>query len=55
MSNSEIKYYQEDYTEQKIEENLSEDVVNILETFKLLSVEDKIVVKRLIKTVDIFA
>lgn len=54
MSNSEIKYYQEDYTEQKIEENLSEDVLNILQLFRLLSASEKVDVKRLIRKEGIF-
>ena len=55
MSDTVKHYWDEEYPQEKIDNKLSEDVINILETFKLLSVENKIVVKRLIKTVDIFA
>jgi hypothetical protein len=55
MSDTVKHYWDEEYPQEKIDNKLSEDVVNILETFKLLSVENKIIVKRLIKTVDIFA
>ena len=48
-------YWEEEYPQEVKDNKLSEDVVNILETFKLLTIEDKIIVKRLIKTVDIFA
>jgi hypothetical protein len=56
MSNSEIKYYQEDYTETRAEEreNLSEDVLNILQLFRLLSASEKVDVKRLIREEEIF-
>ena len=55
MSDTLKHYWEEEYPQEKIDNKLSEDVVNILETFHLLKIEDKIVVKRLIKTVDIFA
>jgi hypothetical protein len=56
MSNSEIKYYQEDYTEIKIEEieNLSEDALNIIQLFRLLSSDDKVAVKKAIRQEYIF-
>jgi len=56
MSNSEIKYYQEDYTEIRVEEreNLSEDVLNILQLFRLLSYEDKVAVKKVLRKELIF-
>ena len=55
MSDSLKHYWDEEYPQEVKDNNLSEDVVNLLETFRLLKIEDKIVVKRLIKTVDIFA
>lgn len=54
MSNSEIKYYQEDYTEEKTEEKLSLNVLNILQLFRLLSASEKVDVKRLIREESIF-
>jgi hypothetical protein len=54
MSNSEIKYYQEDYAEEKIEEKLSLNVLTILQLFRLLSSTDKVAVKRLIREEEIF-
>ena len=55
MSDTVKHYWDEEYPQEVKDNKLSEDVVNILETFKLLTIEDKIIVKRLIKTVDIFA
>ena len=55
MSDSFKHYWEEEYPQEVKDNKLSEDVVNILETFRLLKIEDKIIVKRLIKTVDIFA
>ena len=55
MSDTLKRYWEEEYPQEVKDNKLSEDVVNILETFKLLTIEDKIIVKRLIKTVDIFA
>ena len=43
----------EEYPQEVKDNKLSEDVVNILETFRLLKIEEKIIVKKLIKTVDI--
>lgn len=53
--NSQQKYYMDD-SFQRIEEDkkLSEDVVNILELFKLLSVEDKIYVKKELSSIKLF-
>ena len=55
MSDSFKHYWEEEYPQEVKDNKLSEDVVNILETFRLLKIEDTIIVKRLIKTVDIFA
>ena len=54
MSDTFKHYWDEEYPQEEKDDKLSKDVLNILEIFKLLSVEDKIVVKRLIKTMDIF-
>lgn len=54
MSDTLKHYWDEEYPQEEKDTKLSEDVVNILETFRLLKIEDKIVVKRLIKTMDIF-
>ena len=48
MSDS-VKYWEEQDLEPKQEKELSEDVVNILELFRLLSLEDKATAKRIIK------
>ena len=63
MSDSVQKFYldQESFDEQelrskeiKIEEKFSQDVINIKELFRLLSVEDRILVKRIIAEEKIF-
>ena len=53
MSDS-VKYWEEQDLEPKQEKELSKDVVNILELFRLLSVEDKATAKRVIKEENIF-
>ena len=55
MSDTLKHYWEEEYPQEVKDNKLSEDVVNILETFRLLKIEEKIIVKKLIKTVDIFA
>ena len=55
MSDTLKHYCEEEYPQEVKDNKLSEDVVNILETFRLLKIEEKIIVKKLIKTVDIFA
>ena len=58
MSDSVQKFYldQESFAEQEIktEEKYSQDVINIKELFRLLSVEDRILVKRIIAEEKIF-
>ena len=57
MSDSVQKFYldQESFGEkEKTEEKYSQDVINIKELFRLLSVEDKILVKRIIAEEKIF-
>ena len=58
MSNSVQKFYldQESFGEQEIktEEKYSQDVINIRELFRLLSYNDKALVKRLIREENIF-
>lgn len=58
MSSSPQKFYldQENLGEKEIktEEKYSQDVINIKELFRLLSVEDKILVKRIIAEEKIF-
>lgn len=55
MSNSEIKYYQdESYKEILNEEDLSEDALNIIQLFRLLSSDDKVTVKKVIRQEYIF-
>ena len=63
MSDSVQKFYldQESFGEQelrskeiKTEEKYSQDVINIKELFRLLSVEDRILVKRIIAEEKIF-
>ena len=63
MSSSPQKFYldQESFGEQelrskeiKTEEKYSQDVINIKELFRLLSVEDRILVKRIIAEEKIF-
>jgi hypothetical protein len=48
--NSERRYFMDDsYLTEEEEKNLSRDVVNILDLFRLLSVEEKATVKRIIR------
>ena len=57
MSDSVQKFYldQESFGEQEIKtEEYSQDVINIKELFRLLSVEDRILVKRIIAEEKIF-
>ena len=57
MSDSVQKFYlyQESFGEkEKTEEKYSQDVINIKELFRLLSVEDRILVKRIIAEENIF-
>ena len=57
MSDSVQKFYldQESFGEkEKTEEKYSQDVINIKELFRLLSVEDRILVKRIIAEEKIF-
>ena len=58
MSDSVQKFYldQESFGEQEIktEEKYSQDVINIRELFRLLSYNDKALVKRLIREENIF-
>ena len=58
MSDSVQKFYlyQESFGEQEIktEEKYSQDVINIKELFRLLSIEDRILVKRIIAEEKIF-
>ena len=52
-----IRYYldQESFGEKEIKtEEYSQDVINIRELFRLLSFEDKVIVKRLIREEKIF-
>ena len=50
MSDSVQKFYldQENFGKEKTEEKYSQDVINIKELFRLLSVENRILVKRII-------
>lgn len=55
--NTEQKYFwDESYLEkvEKEEEELSEDVVHILRMFDVLSIEDKVKIKKLIKNRDLW-
>ena len=58
MSSSPQKFYldQESFGEQEIktEEKFSQDIINIRELFRLLSYNDKALVKRLIREENIF-
>ena len=57
MSDTITRYYLDDsFGEQEIktEEKYSQDVINIKELFRLLSVEDRILVKRIIAEEKIF-
>ena len=57
MSDSVQKFYldQESFGEKEnTEEKYSQDVINIRELFRLLSVEDRILVKRIIAEENIF-
>jgi hypothetical protein len=49
-----MKYWEEQTFEPKEEEESSEDVVNILDLYRLLSVENKLKVRNLLRNVEIF-
>jgi hypothetical protein len=49
-----MKYWEEQTFEPRKEEKLSEDIVNILDLFRLLSVENKLKVRDLIRNEEIF-
>jgi hypothetical protein len=49
-----MKYWEEQSFEPIKEEKLSEDVVNILDLYRLLSVENKLKVRNLIRNEEIF-
>ena len=54
MSDSVKYYFEENFGKEKTEEKYSQDVINIKELFRLLSVEDRILVKRIIAEEKIF-
>jgi hypothetical protein len=57
MSDTITRYYLDDSFGEKgikTEETYSQDVINIRELFRLLSFEDKVITKRLIKEESIF-
>lgn len=56
MSSTPQKFYldQESFGKEKTEEKYSQDVINIRELFRLLSYNDKALVKRLIREESIF-
>ena len=54
MSDSVKYYFEENFGKEKTEEKHSQDVINIKELFRLLSVEDRILVKRIIAEEKIF-
>ena len=56
MSDTITRYYLNDSfgEKEKTEEKYSQDVINIKELFRLLSVEDRILVKRIIAEEKIF-
>lgn len=57
MSSSPQKFYLDDSfgeKENKTEETYSQDVINIRELFRLLSFEDKVITKRLLREEKIF-
>ena len=53
MSDS-VKYWEEQDLEPKQEKELSKDVINVVELFRLLSTEDKAMAKRVIKEEKMF-
>ena len=53
MSDS-VKYWEEQDLEPKQKEELSKDVINILELFRLLSAESKVKVKQILRNENIF-
>ena len=55
MSDIDKDYWNKKFTQEEKDNKLSEDILNLLDTFNLLKIEEKIVVKRLIKNMDIFA
>ena len=54
MSDSVKYYFEENFGKEKTEEKYSQDVINIKELFRLLSVENRILVKRIIAEEKIF-
>lgn len=57
MSDTITRYYLDDSfgeKENKTEETYSQDVINIRELFRLLSFEDKVITKRLLREEEIF-
>lgn len=57
MSDTITRYYLDDSfgeKEIKTEETYSQDVINIRELFRLLSFEDKVITKRLLREEEIF-
>ena len=54
MSDSVKYYFEENFGKEKTEENYSQDVINIRELFRLLSYNDKALVKHLIREESIF-
>ena len=53
MSDS-IKYWEEQSFGEKTEEKYSQDVINIRDLFRLLSSEDKVLVRRILSQENIF-
>ena len=53
MSDSVKYYFEENFGKEKTEE-YSQDVINIRELFRLLSFEDKVIAKRLLREESIF-
>ena len=54
MSDSVKYYFEENFGKEETEEKYNQDVVNIRDLFRLLSVEDKILVRRIIAQEKIF-
>ena len=54
MSDSVKYYFEENFGKEKTEEKYSQDVINIRELFRLLSFEDKVIAKRLLREESIF-
>ena len=54
MSDSVKYYFEENFDKEETEEKYNQDVINIRDLFRLLSVEDKILVRRIIAQEKIF-